>query len=61
MACTNYVEIQAFFTTKNFTPQDLIITLQGSAYEMLVYFYIPCNYTIDDISVKSIVIKNIRQ
>jgi hypothetical protein len=59
VACKNYVEIQAFFTAKNVTLKEVTITHQGSANEMLAYFNIPSNYTVDDIGAKSTVSKTL--
>jgi hypothetical protein len=59
-AYTNYVKIQALFTAKNVTLQEVTTTHQGSADEMLVYFNIPSNYTVDD-RCKIYCLKNIRQ
>jgi hypothetical protein len=59
MACTNYVEKQTFFTAESFTLQYIIIILQSSANEILVYFNIPWFYTIDNIGAKPTVIKTL--
>jgi hypothetical protein len=55
MLCTNDVEEQVFFTVKVFTLQNVTITLLGNANEMGVYFYMPTNYTINDVNAKSVV------
>jgi hypothetical protein len=58
VVCTNDVKEQVFFMVKVFTLQKVPITLGGNANEMIVYFNMPFNYIINDVSVKSVVISD---
>jgi hypothetical protein len=52
------MEKQVFCRVKNFTLQEVMITLLGTADEKPAYFDMSSNYTINDIGAKSIVIRH---
>jgi hypothetical protein len=57
MVSSGDVEEQVFFTTKVFILQKLTIILWDSVNEMPMYFDMPWNYTIDNVSIKSVAIQ----
>jgi outer membrane lipoprotein-sorting protein len=55
MVGINDAEKQVSFTARDFTLQEVTITLQGNVDETSVYFNITSNYTITDVRTKSAV------
>jgi hypothetical protein len=47
----------ALFTAKVFILKEITVTLRDNADEMPVYINMPSNYTINNLNVKSVVIK----
>jgi hypothetical protein len=56
VASTNNAKDRVFFTAKNFTLQEVTITLRGNAAEKPVYFDMLPNYITDNLGAKSVVI-----
>jgi hypothetical protein len=59
VVCTNDVEEQVCFIAKDFTLQEVTITVGCRISEMPAYFNMPFNYTTNNIS--AISVKNPRQ
>jgi hypothetical protein len=56
--CTNAEEEQVFCRVKNFTLQEVMITLPGTAEEKPAYFDMASNYNINDMGDESVVISH---